>query len=165
MKNLNSYQLSELLIPKQLMFSINPFDTYKQIKLRIKHQGVELRCLKKGSEIVSKQYLAKKGQFIISKIDARNGAMGIIPESLDNAIVTGDFLLYDFNKSLIIPEYFSYISQTPSFDNSCKICSEGSTNRVRLKLDRFLAFSIELPPIKTQESIVSKIERVKSRLE
>ncbi len=140
MKNVSSYRLSELLISKQVMFSVKPFDTYKQIKLRIKHQGVELRGLKKGNEIGSKQYLAKTGQFIISKIDARNGAMGIIPESLDNAIVTGDFLLYDFNTNLIIPEYFSYISQTSSFDNSCKICSEGSTNRVRLKLDRFLNF-------------------------
>lgn len=165
MRNVNQYRLSELLIPKQLMFNVRPFETYKQIKLRIKHQGVELRCLKKGSEIGSKQYLAKTGQFIISKIDARNGAMGIIPESLDNAIVTGDFLLYDFNTKLIIPQYFSYISQTPFFDNSCKICSEGSTNRVRLKLDRFLNLSIELPPIQTQEKVVLKIEKVKSRLD
>ncbi|MBK8442887.1 MAG: restriction endonuclease subunit S [Sphingobacteriales bacterium] len=165
MRNISQYRLSELLIPKQLMFNVKPFDTYKQIKLRIKHQGVELRCLKKGSEIGSKQYLAKTGQFIISKIDARNGAMGIIPDSLDNAIVTGDFLLYDFNTKLIIPQYFSYISQTPFFDNSCKICSEGSTNRVRLKLDRFLNLSIELPPIQTQEKVVLKIEKVKSRLD
>lgn len=165
MTRISAHRLSELLLPKQVMFSIKPFDIYKQIKLRVKHQGVELRGYKKGSEIGSKQYLAKKGQFIISKIDARNGSMGIVPESLDNAIVTGDFLLYEFNESLIRPLFFDYICRTPAFDSFCKKCSEGSTNRVRLKVDRFLNLLIDLPSIEIQEKIVDKIEKVKSNID
>ena len=37
--------------------------------------------------------MARRGQFILSRIDARNGALGIVPSELDEAIVTNDFLL------------------------------------------------------------------------
>ena len=33
--------------------------------------------------------------------------MGIIPDYLDNSVVTGDFLLYDINTEVIEPNYFS----------------------------------------------------------
>ena len=98
--NWESFQLGQILLPAQEPISINFLETYKQIKLRMNHNGVDLRELRKGSEIGSKQYSAKQGQFIISKIDARNGAMGIVPEFLDGAIVTGDFLLFDFNEKI-----------------------------------------------------------------
>lgn len=38
-----------------------------------------------------KQFMINKGQFLISKIDARNGAYGIVPKELDGAIITGNF--------------------------------------------------------------------------
>lgn len=128
-------------------------------------KGVELRELKKGNELSSKQYLTKQGQFIISKIDARNGAMGIVPDSLDGAVVTGDFLLFNFNKTIIDPNFFNYYTRLISFDIACKRCSEGSTNRVRLKVDKLLNFEITLPTLPEQQRIVSKIESVKNKLE
>jgi type I restriction enzyme S subunit len=165
MNEITTYKLSDLLNQNQPMVSIKPFDVYKQIKLRGNHKGAELRETKKGSEIISKQFLATEGQFIISKIDARNGSMDIVPNNLDKAIVTGDFLLFDFNLEIVDPTYFSYITKTNEFDRECKDCSEGSTNRVRLKVDKFLNLPIILPSLPEQQRIVSKIESVKQRIE
>ena len=75
MKDWLPYRLSDFLFPDQQQVAINPFKEYKQIKLRLYQKGVELRELKKGNELGSKQYITNQGQFIISKIDARNGAM------------------------------------------------------------------------------------------
>lgn len=50
---------------------------YKQITLKTNGGGAVLRDEKWGKDIgTKKQYLAKEGQFIMSKIDARNGAFG-----------------------------------------------------------------------------------------
>lgn len=165
MKSLTPYLLSDVIIPNQKQVSINPFDEYKLIKLRLYQNGVELRENKKGNELGSKQYIARQGQFIISKIDARNGAMGIVPENLNEAVVTGDFLLFDFNDKIVDGKYFDFYTRLNSFDRQCKHCSEGSTNRVRLKVDKFLNLSLSLPSIPEQQRIVSKIESVKQRLE
>jgi type I restriction enzyme, S subunit len=164
MKSLTAYRLIDVIIPYQKQVSINPFDEYKLIKLRLYQNGVELRENKKGSELGSKQYIARQGQFIISKIDARNGAMGIVPENLNNAVVTGDFLLFDFNEKIVDGKYFDFYTRLNSFRRQCKHCSEGSTNRVRLKVDKFLNLSISLPSIPEQQRIVSKIESVKQRI-
>ena len=165
MKILTPYLLSDVIIPNQRQVSINPFDEYKLIKLRLYQNGVELRENKKGNELGSKQYIARKGQFIISKIDARNGAMGIVPENLNEAVVTGDFLLFDFNEKIVDGKYFDFYTRLNSFDRQCKHCSEGSTNRVRLKVDKFLNLSISLPSIPEQQRIVTRIENVKQRIE
>lgn len=165
MKSLTPYLLSDVITPNQRQVSINPFDEYKLIKLRLYQNGVELRENKKGNELGSKQYIARQGQFIISKIDARNGAMGIVPENLNEAVVTGDFLLFDFNEKIVDGKYFDFYTRLNSFDRQCKHCSEGSTNRVRLKVDKFLNLSISLPSIPEQQRIISKIESVKQRIE
>lgn len=158
------YQLGEVITQKQEPAPIDPNNSYRLIKLRLYQKGAELREIKLGLELGSKQFLAKQGQFIISKIDARNGAMAIVPESLDNAVVTGDFLLFDFNQEIVEPKYFDFYSRISDFDRICKQCSEGSTNRVRLKVDKFLNHTISLPSIPEQKRIVSKLESVEPRI-
>lgn len=165
MADILSYRLKDILLPSKIAFDINPFDTYKQIKVKGNHRGVELRGTKKGSDMGSKQFLARRGQFILSKIDARNGAMGMIPEDLNNALVTGDFLLFDFNTKYILPEYFSYITKTAKFDAECKRASEGSTNRVRLKVDRFMNITVSVPALSRQAEIVATVEAIQQRVD
>ncbi|MHC1565510.1 MAG: hypothetical protein ACXQS6_04230 [Candidatus Syntropharchaeales archaeon] len=92
-------KLGEALRFSRETAEIDPLMTYKQVTVKLHHKGVVLREEKMGQQIKSKQYLAKTGQFIISRIDARNGAMGLVPTELDGAIVTNDFLLYDIDET------------------------------------------------------------------
>jgi len=48
--------------------------------------------------------------------------------------------------------------------DACRRASEGTTNRVRLKEERFLKQTIPLPPIAEQRRIVSKIERLAGKI-
>ena len=162
-KEFENFPISKVLIPHSEMVEINPNETYKQVTVRIEHNGVLLRGLITGSEIGSKQFLANESDFIISKIDARSGAMGMIPASLGGAVVTNDFPLFSFTKE-VNPKYFYYFSNTFYFDDACKKASEGTTNRKRLKMDKFNNIQIPLPPIEEQNRIVSlldKLNRVK----
>ena len=157
-------KLREVLSLSRDAAIIDPLKSYKQVKVRLHHKGVALRCEKQGGNITSKQYLTKTGQFIISRIDARNGAMGLVPPELDGAIVTNDFLTYDFDKIRLSPKYFNFLTTTKSFVEKCVRVSEGTTNRVRLKPEKFLNISIPLPPLEEQKRIVIKIEKMMARI-
>ena len=108
--------------------------------------------------------MIKQGQFAISKIDARHGAMGIIPSSLEGAIVTADFLTYDIDTDVILPEYLELIISTDSFVEFCRKFSSGTTNRQRLNERLFLNAKIPVPNIKIQQELVNEIIRLKKTI-
>jgi type I restriction enzyme S subunit len=110
------------------------------------------------------QYLARAGRFIYSRIDARNGAMGIVPNDLDGAILTGDFRTFDFDLSLVEPDFFEYVTKTKWFEEKCRAPSRGVSNRKRLKEPEFLAIQIPLPPLPDQRQIASRINQIASRV-
>jgi type I restriction enzyme S subunit len=131
---------------------------YKQVTVRTEHKGISLRKLIKGNEIGSVQTKVKSGNFIISKIDARNGAMGFIPDELEGAVVTNDFPIFDFSEE-VNPKFFGYFSNTIYFDRACKKASEGSTNRVRLKMDKFYNIEMPLPNKEKQDEVVAMLDK------
>lgn len=163
--NLQLVPLGKLLTRSDEQIEINPLEQYKQVTVRMWGNGVTLRDIVTGQEIASKKrYIARCGQFIMSRIDARHGAFGLVPEELDGALVTNDFPLFTINQSLIVPSYLEWYSKTESFIQLCLDASEGTTNRVRLKLDRFREMKIPLPSIEVQLRLVSYIQTLATRL-
>ena len=57
------------------------------------------------------------------------------------------------------------MSKTRGFVDLCRAASEGTTNRVRLKEDRFMAMKLPLPPLPEQQRIVARIEELAARIE
>ena len=158
--------LGEVLTRSRETVTVDPHRTYKQVTVRMKHKGVILREEKSGAAIgTTRQFLARPGQFIISSIDARNGANGLIPEALAGAIVTNDFWLFNVDASRLYREWLDLYSSTPDFVDACTAASEGTTNRVRLKEDRFLALEIPLPPLPEQQRIVARVKGLLAKVE
>ena len=111
-----------------------PDRTYKQITARLWGKGLTLRAEVPGASIAaSRQLRASAGQFLISRIDARHGAFGLVPDDLDGALVSNDFPCFDIDPSIVILHYLEWYSRTSEFVDLCRRASEGSTNRVRLK--------------------------------
>lgn len=153
-----SVPLGELLKPSSDRVQLDPDQTYAQVTARLWGKGLALRGLVKGSEIAAaQQNRVSTNQFVISKIDARHGAFGIVPAELDGAVVSNDFPAFDVDPEKALPEYVAWVARTAWFIAICKSASEGSTNRVRLKESRFLAQSIPLPSIAEQQAIVARL--------
>jgi restriction endonuclease S subunit len=131
---------------------------YKQVTIKINNGGVVPRNNGEtllGSKIGTKrQHVVHAGQFIMSKIDARNGAYGIVPEELEGAIVTNDFPVFDVDTEKIIPQFLVLVSTTEKFVEFARKCSSGTTNRKRIDIDAFLNQQIPLPCIEEQEKIL-----------
>jgi type I restriction enzyme S subunit len=109
--------------------------------------------------------VVRQNQLLLSRIDARNGAIGLVPEELDGAVVTNDFPAFALDPDRLEPFYINWLSKTADFVELCKAASEGTTNRVRLKEERFLALEIPLPPLPEQRRIVARIEALAAKIE
>lgn len=126
---------------------------YKRITVRLYGLGILQRDELYGRDIgTKKQFIAHKGQLIISRIDARNGAFGIVPDELDGAIVTNDFWLFDVKNA--IPQYLSLVLSSEFFQEYWKTQSSGTTNRQRVDEEEFLTSKIALPPLAIQEKLL-----------
>lgn len=142
-----------------------PEAEYLEITVRMWGKGVVERGRVQGMELTGRRFVAHSGQFITSRIDARNGAMGLVPPSLDGALVTNDFPLFNVNTQRLEPGFLSWLCRTPSFVELCRRASEGTTNRVRLKEDRFNALEMPLPPLAEQQRILAKIEDLAAQID
>ena len=140
---------------------VAPDGQYKQITARLWGKGLTLRGEVPGAAIAApRQFCAKAGQFLISRIDARHGAFGIVPAELDGALVSNDFPCFDIDASTVLPHYFEWYSRTPEFVDLCRRASEGSTNRVRMKEEKFLKMAVPLPSLEEQRRIVQRLDKV-----
>jgi type I restriction enzyme S subunit len=130
-----------------------------QTYVKLWGKGVVLRGILTGAGIAaSRQMVARRGQFILSRIDARNGALGIVPPALDKAIVTNDFPVFNVVENRVLPACLGWMCRTASFVEECKRASEGTANRVRLQEDKFLAREVPLPPLPEQRRVGARIE-------
>ena len=134
--------------------------TYNQVTIRTNYKGVVLRGTQAGATIGTKnQWRVSADQFILSRIDARNGAFGIIPEELEGAIVTNDFLAFDINENEVEREFFNVFLQSPVFLDACIKASRGNTNRKRVDEDFFLNFKVNLPSLTEQHELIKRIHK------
>jgi type I restriction enzyme S subunit len=167
--NSNGWQpipLGRVLKRNDHCVAIDPASEYKEVTIRLWGKGIMLRRLAPGSDIAAeRRFSVCPKQFILSRIDARNGAMGLVPAELDGAVVSNDFPAYDINSEVAIPEYLGWLCKTHSFVEACRAASEGTTNRVRLQENKFLALQIPLPPLPEQRRIVAKIERLAAKID
>jgi type I restriction enzyme S subunit len=162
--SVKKYRIGEFLTRSKESVRINKADTYSLVTIKMYHKGVTKRSEVKGDAIKSSTlYKIKEGQFILSGIDARNGAFGIVPKELNGAVITNDFWTHDINTSVIDIDFFYWFTTTPQFYQACIKASEGTTNRQRLQAEKFYGFEVMLPSIDKQKSWVNKFVSLKEK--
>lgn len=153
----NLVKIGSLLRKSKNTIIINDDKTYKRVTVKLYGGGVKLRDEVLGKEIKTKrQFVLKEGQFLYSRIDARNGAFGLAGKEVDNAIVSNEFPIYDVDTGLVIPEFLVLITSSKPFYDFCQSLSSGSTGRQRIDESSFLSFKVPLPDISIQTRIVEQ---------
>lgn len=132
-------RLDDVLTRRKDVVEIEDDVLYKRLRIQVKGRGVLLRDEIKGEEVGTKrQFRVEFGQFVLSKIDARNGAFGIVPEECDGGIITGNFWAYDVDESVISIRLLHHLTQSDAFNRFCVLSSPGATNRRYLQEEKFL---------------------------
>lgn len=135
----------------------------KYVTVQNNGRGAIRRVIKDGkSPVPFTGYRIKPGQFIYSRIDARNGAFAIIPEELDNFVVSKDFPIFEVQNHLVISQYLLEFLKSGNIQRIIQNLSRGATNRQRIKEAEFLDFPFPLPSLEEQKRIVSTLDKAKS---
>lgn len=136
---------------------------YKRPRISVRNGGISLRDEVLGYRIgTKKQYLISEGQFMLSKIDARNGAFGVVPKKLDGGIITGNFWTFDVDCNIINPHYLALLTTTEAFIQFCEQASNGTTNRHYLQEQLFLNIKVPVPSLEDQNNIVKSYNNIMS---
>lgn len=132
-------RIGDFLTRNKTAITIDDDIIYKRPRIRIRNGGISLRDEIIGEKIGTKnQFLISEGQFLLSKIDARNGAFGVVPKKLDGGVITGNFWTFDVDYNIINPHYLALLTTTEAFIQFCEQASNGTTNRHYLQEPLFL---------------------------
>lgn len=154
-------RIGEFLKRNKTAVSIEDDKTYKRVTIKVRNGGVFLRDEEKGCNIGTKnQFLISKGQFLLSKIDARNGAFGVVPDELDGSIITGNFWTFDVNYNIVNPHYLTLLTTTQAFARFCEQASNGTTNRHYLQEPLFLNIKVPIPSLEEQDKLVEEYNKL-----
>jgi hypothetical protein len=156
--------LGELIHRADEVATLDPETEYHEVTVKLWGKGVVSRGKVLGGEVGAARHFVRAGNLILSKIDARNGAIGVVPPELDGAIVSNDFPSYAFRDSARChPAFMGWLVRSSRFVELCKASSEGTTNRVRLKEERFLEQEIPFPPLSEQKSVVARLDTLEAK--
>lgn len=153
-------------ILKRVKEQIDIYDDteYARVTVKMNHKGIVLRDVQKGASIgTKKQFLIRENQFLLSKIDARNGAFGIVPINLDGSIITGNFWAFDVNHSEVNINWFNLFTSSLQFLYICDVSSTGTTNRKYLDESKFLNYEVTLPDKELQDEIVARYSQINEK--
>lgn len=157
--------LGELLRRSDVSAVTDPAAEYHEVTIKLWGKGIISRGRVSGSDVVSVRRVVRANQLILSKIDARNGAIGLVPSELDGAIVSNDFPSFEFrDPDQCDAAFMGWLVRSAPFVELCKAASEGTTNRVRIKEDRFLDQQIALPPLAEQQAIVARLDALADKV-
>lgn len=149
--------LGSFLTRNKTVVNIIDDELYTRVTVSSQNKGIKVRDVLEGKHIGTKrQYRIEANQFLMSKIDARNGAFGIVPRELDGAIVTNDFPSFIVDEKLINIEFLVLITTTKKFIEFAQSCSSGTTGRRRIDMTMFLSQKIPLPTLEEQNYIVAQ---------
>jgi type I restriction enzyme S subunit len=158
--------LGQILRRRKDEITLDDLTVYPRLTIRLNGKGIDIRDRVPGSEIgTKKQFIARKGQLVLSKIDARNGAFGILPPEGDLSIITGNFWAFDHEPDLVDTAYLEYFTKTKAFIELCVKASSGTTNRLYLQEDKFLLMEIPLPSLPEQRRLVERIDALAAKIE
>lgn len=164
MKAWRKVPLGKLLRRSDETAVLDPEAEYHEVTIKLWGKGVFSRGKVRGSDVVSVRRVVRSNQLILSKIDARNGAIGLVPPELDGAIVSNDFPSFEFRDlDECSAAFMGWLVRSSPFVELCKAASEGTTNRVRIKEDRFLDQKISLPPLTEQQATAARLDALSEK--
>ena len=159
--NYSSIHLSDVLNQYYVPEKIDKPELESYITLSSYGKGIKKREIKEGKTPVPfTGCRIKTGQFVSSRLHAKEGAFGLVPDKLDGFVVSRDFPVFDIDTKRINPKYLLAAVSHESFYQQFLNDSFGSTTKRRIKEDIFLEYSIILPPLNKQNEYVSFLEHI-----
>jgi type I restriction enzyme S subunit len=100
-------------------------------------------------------FAAYSGDLVFSKIDARNGAVGLIPASIPKVVVTSEYPVLIPDPATLRPAYLHHLMRAEHFKADLQRKASGTSGRKRVTPEGFLGLVVPVPALADQEVLVS----------
>ena len=100
-------------------------------------------------------FAAYPGDIVFSKIDARSGAIGVLPENIAKAVVTSEFPVFLPASGRIEGEFVKLVLRTGNFLAALRAKASGTSGRKRITPAAFADLRIPLPPLSEQRAMIA----------
>lgn len=108
-----------------------------------------------ASAIAGRLFRAQPGDLVFSKIDVRNGAVGLVPADFAEAAFTSEFPVHAVRRDVALPEYLALVVRSTLFRQAINGLISGASGRKRVAPKDFLGVAVPLPPLPAQKAIVT----------
>lgn len=136
---------------------IDDTQEYKRCRVQLHARGVILRDTVSGADIKTKrQQVCRAGDFLVAEIDAKIGGFGLVPKTLDGAVVSSHYFLFGVDEARLDKRYLDYYCHTERFRQQVE--AQGSTNYAAIRPIDVLQYTIPLPPLAEQQALVARLD-------
>lgn len=103
-------------------------------------------------------FAAYPGDVVFSKIDARNGAVGLIPASMPRVVLTPEYPVMVPDLAKLRPAYLHHLLRAEHFRHDLQRQASGTSGRKRVTPEAFLSLTVPLPTLTEQDGLVTVYE-------
>lgn len=101
-------------------------------------------------------YRLHKDQFVVSRLNGWEGAVDVVPETLEGCLVSNEYPTFSISPGRAHPDYLRWIARWPGFWD--RLVPRGSmVRRKRVQPDQLLEVEIPLPPLLDQKRIAERL--------
>ena len=137
--------------------TLTPANTIRLVTLHFDGE-MELRDASAGESLKARLFFADAGDVIYSKIDVRNGAIGIIPDGLGRVCVSSEYPVYSVDPQIAEAPYVKLLFRTDVFRRKINSMISGASGRKRVQPSALESVEIPLPPLSVQRKMVAAWE-------
>lgn len=127
--------------------------------LTIRFDGsIEPREPVRIEDIKGRLFRVYPGDVVFSKIDVRNGAIGLAPDDIDCMCVTSEFPVYSVDFKKTDSGYVKLLFRTVAFKKLLNSMISGASGRKRIQPTQLEGVKVPIPPLPIQQKIVAHWE-------
>ncbi len=145
--------LSELIVPRHEAVRVDgALGDWQAIT--IKFSGAVLPR-ERAEAFKGGMFAAYPGDLVFSKIDARNGAVGLIPDSIPKAVITPEYPVFTPKPEELRPAFLNHLLRAAHFRADLQRKASGTSGRKRVTPEGFLSLEVPVPTLDEQDALVT----------
>lgn len=151
--------LAEIKRPIELMDN----KSYQLVTVKRRNEGIVPRAILKGRDILVKNYFTiKAGDYLVSKRQVVHGANGIVPNSLDNAVVSNEYLVVTDSDEMTA-QFWTAVSKRPEMYKLFFVSSYGvDIEKLVFDVTDWKNRKICIPQLTEQKNITDYFQKIDS---
>lgn len=153
--------LSELIVPRHEAVRVEGVLGDWQA-ITIKFSG-EVLPRDRAEAFKGAMFAAYPGDLVFSKIDARNGAVGLIPDSIPKAVITPEYPVFTPKPEKLRPAFLNHLLRAAHFKADLQRKASGTSGRKRVTPEGFLSLEVPVPTVDEQDTLVTAYTEAMTR--